>query len=434
VYQISKNKYGLSISFMGKRLAEVLKFSSSEIKGWLEKETSSIFVPVHAKAQKLLDEMRKSLEGLVDSSKMLLDNSGKEIEKRNMKTYGRARALNKLSRLFLDRMRQIEVPEKVSYDSVHDFVEETQKAFLVTEVDIRNWFPRISPFFILDRRKFLTVFEKAKISLKELNIFLTKEYVKTKTLEETFQLIDKLQALEGQLAKLDEQKKNIEAERALVEKEISETLKKMDALKGKGGISQLSQLDSEIETLSVELKHSLQHLQKPFIKLQSLALHGEGSGLTPEETNKLNHYLKNPLEAFSTEEAGYPLLKQILQKLAQSMTGGKLKLKPDKMRKAEQAINSIVDKNSLVELHEKCVNIMARKRQLSASAEVAETRSDLLKLQEHLEALEQKRRIIDSEESMLEQAFNGTLEKIRNHKNQIEKNIFDFVGKRVRIE
>ncbi|MEM3622674.1 MAG: hypothetical protein QXR76_02755 [Candidatus Bathyarchaeia archaeon] len=415
-------------------MAEVLKFSSSEIKGWLEKETSSIFVPVHAKAQKLLDEMRKSIESLVDSSKMLLDNSGKEIEKRNMKTYGRARALNKLSRLFLDRMRQIEVPEKVSYDSVHDFVEETQKAFLVTEVDIRNWFPRISPFFILDRRKFLTVFERAKVSLKELNDFLTKEYVKTKTLEETFQLIDKLQALKEELAKLGEQKKNIETEKALVEKEISETLKRMTELKSKGGIGQLSQLDSEIETLSVELKHSLQHLQKPFIKLQSLALHGEGSGLTPEEINKLNQYLKNPLETFSTEEANYPLLKQILQKLAKAMAGGKLKLKPDKMRKAEHAINSIIDKNSLAELHQKCVNIMARKRQLSASVEVAETRSGLLKLQEHLEKFEQKRRILDSEESMLEQTFNGTLEKIHTHKNQIEKNIFDFVGKRVHIE
>ncbi|MEM3760753.1 MAG: hypothetical protein QXZ02_06565, partial [Candidatus Bathyarchaeia archaeon] len=300
--------------------------------------------------------------------------------------------------------------------------------------DIRNWFPRISPFFILDRRKFLTVFERAKVSLKELNDFLTKEYVKTKTLEETFQLIDKLQALKEELAKLGEQKKNIETEKALVEKEISETLKRMTELKSKGGIGQLSQLDSEIETLSVELKHSLQHLQKPFIKLQSLALHGEGSGLTPEEINKLNQYLKNPLETFSTEEANYPLLKQILQKLAKAMAGGKLKLKPDKMRKAEHAINSIIDKNSLAELHQKCVNIMARKRQLSASVEVAETRSGLLKLQEHLEKFEQKRRILDSEESMLEQTFNGTLEKIHTHKNQIEKNIFDFVGKRVHIE
>jgi uncharacterized protein YfcZ (UPF0381/DUF406 family) len=419
---------------MGKRLAEVLKFSSKEIKGWLEKETSSIFIPVHAKTQKLLDEMRKSLESLVDSSKMLLDNSSKEIEKRNMKTYGRARALNKLSRLFLDRMRQIEVPEKVSYDDVREFVQETQKAFLVTEVDVRNWFPRISPFFILDRRKFLTVFERAKILLKELNDFLTKEYVKTKTLEETFQLIDKLQALEEQLSKLSEQRKNVEAEKASIEKEIFETQKRMVELKSKGGISQLSQLDLEIEALTSELKHNLQHLQKSFIKLQSLALHGEGSGLTPEEINKLNQYLDNPLEAFFTEEAGYPLLRQILQKLAQAMAGGKLKLKPDKLRKAEQAINNILNKNSLADLHQKCVNIMLQKRQLSTSAEVAETRSDLQKLQEQIEKLEQKKRTLESEESMLEQTFNATLEKIRTHKNQIEKNILDFAGRKVSIQ
>jgi len=419
---------------MGKHVAEVLKFSSSEIKGWLEKETSSIFVPVHAKAQKLLDEMRKSLESLVDSSKMLLDNSSKEIEKRNMKTYGRARALNKLSRLFLDRMRQIEVPEKVSYDSFRNFVQETQKAFLVTEVDIRNWFPRISPFFILDRRKFLTAFERAKISLKELNDFLTKEYVKTKTLEETFQLIDKLKALEEQLSKLGEQRKSVEAERASVEEEISEMQKRMVELKSKGGISQLSQLDLEIEALSAEIKHNLQHLQKPFIKLQSLALRGEGSGLTPEEINKLNQYLNNPVEALSAEEAGYPLLRQILQKLAQAMASGKLKLKPDKLRKAEQAISNILNKNSLAGLHQKCVNIMLQKKQLSASAEVAETRSGLLKLQESLEKLEQKKRALESEESVLEQTFNATLEKIRSHKNQIEKNIFDFSGRKVSIQ
>ncbi|MEM3696881.1 MAG: hypothetical protein QXQ94_05170 [Candidatus Bathyarchaeia archaeon] len=415
-------------------MTEALKFSSSEVKGWLEKETSSIFVPVHAKAQKLLGEMRKSLESLVDSSRMLLDNSSKEIEKRNMKTYGRARALNKLSRLFLDRMRQIEVPEKVSYDGFRDFVQETQRAFLVTEVDIRNWFPRISPFFILDRRKFLTVFERAKASLKELNDFLTKEYVKTKTLEETFQLIEKLQALEKEIVKLGEQRKSVETEKALVEGEISETQKRMAELKRKGGISQLSQIDLEIEALNGELKRNLQHLQKPLIKLQSLALHSEGGGLTPEEINKLNQYLEKPLEAFSTEEFGYPLLRQILQKLAKAMAGGKLKLKPDKMRKAEQAISNILNKNSLTDLHKKCVDIMFRRKQLSASAEVAETRSGLVKLQENLDRLEQKRRALESEVSVLEQTIDATMEKIQNHKDQIERNILDFAGKKVRIE
>ena len=75
---------------LGSSLSEILKFSSANVKGWLESETGSIFIPVHSKAQKLLDDMRKTVENLADVSKMLLDNSGKEIEKRNMKTYGRA--------------------------------------------------------------------------------------------------------------------------------------------------------------------------------------------------------------------------------------------------------------------------------------------------------------------------------------------------------
>jgi len=54
-------------------LSEILKLSSSEVKGWLERETSSIFIPFHMKAQKLRDEMVKALENLADASKMLLD-------------------------------------------------------------------------------------------------------------------------------------------------------------------------------------------------------------------------------------------------------------------------------------------------------------------------------------------------------------------------
>jgi hypothetical protein len=415
-------------------LSEILKFTSNNIKGWLESETGAIFNPVHARAQTLLDEMRDAIESFSDVSKMLLDNSAKEIEKRNMKTYRRARALNKLARMFLDRIKQIKVPEQVYYDSFSSFVQETQRAFAVTDVDVRNWFPRISPFFILDRRKFLTVFENVKELLKEMQNFQTREYVKTKTLEDTFQLIDELKALEDQLANLREKKAETEVEKASVEKEITETQQKMVSLKSKGGISQLNQIAVDIETLSTEVKHSLQHLQKPFIKLQSLTVHGGGSGLTPEELNKLNQYLEKPFEALATEEAGYPLLKQILQKLARSMAEGKLKLKPDKMRKAEQAIENVLNKNSLATLHQKCLEVTMRKSQLSTSAEVAETKGDLSKLQEHMEKLERRKGNVKSEENATERACNETLEKIRNHKSQIEKNIFSFMGRRVRIE
>jgi len=419
---------------MGRLLSEAVKLSSKEAKSWLERETGSLLAPIHSKAQKLLNEMRKALESLSEVSKMLLENSGKEIEKRNMKTYGRARALNKLAKLFVDRMRQIKIPEKVTYDSFHDFVQETQRAFLVTDVDIRNYFPHISPFFILDRRKFQVVFEKAKGSLKELNNFLTKEYVKIKTLEDTFQLVEKLQTLEQQLTNFKEQKTKSESEEAQLSKTIAETRQKTDELKAQGSLGQLNKIDSQIEALNSELKQRLQHLQKPFVKLQSLALHGEGSGLTPEEISKLNQYIDKPFEAFTSEEPNHPLLNQILKKLSVLMTQDKLKLKPEKTRKAEQLIQTIFSQNSLADLHQRSLNALSSRKQLFMSPEVAETEKHLSMLKTQLEEFERKKKIVEGERVTFEQACGETVEKMKNQKSDIEKNILAATNKRIRIE
>jgi predicted nucleic acid-binding Zn-ribbon protein len=419
---------------MGRLLSEAVKLSSKEAKSWLESETGSLLAPIHSKAQKLLNEMRKALESLSEVSKMVLENSGKEIEKRNMKTYGRARALNKLAKLFVDRKRQIKIPEKVTYDSFHDFVQETQRAFLVTDVDIRNYFPHISPFFILDRRKFQVVFEKAKESLKELNNFLTKEYVKIKTLEDTFQLVEKLQTLEQQLTNFKEQKTKSESEEAQLSKTIAETRQKTDELKAQGSLGQLNKIDSQIEALNSELKQRLQHLQKPFVKLQSLALHGEGSGLTPEEISKLNQYVDNPFEAFTSEEPNHPLLNQILKKLSVLMSEDKLKLKPEKTRKAEQLIQTIFSQNSLADLHQRSLNALSSRKQLFMSPEVAETEKHLSMLKTQLEELERKKKVVEGERVTFEQACSETVEKIKNQKSDIEKNILAATNKRIRIE
>ncbi len=85
----------------------IIKFTSpSEVKPWLEDKTNSILSPVHAQAKKLRDDMKLAMQGIDDMSKMLLDNSTKEIERRNMKVYNRARALNKLAHLFVDQAQE----------------------------------------------------------------------------------------------------------------------------------------------------------------------------------------------------------------------------------------------------------------------------------------------------------------------------------------
>ncbi|MEM3617530.1 MAG: hypothetical protein QXK47_00460 [Candidatus Bathyarchaeia archaeon] len=410
-----------------------LKIAFNELRGWLEGETSAVLGPVHAKAERLLSEVREAHQGLVDACRMLLESSRKEIEKRNMRTFKRAQALNKLAKIFLERMQPIRVPDKPSFKDVEGFVNTAQKAYAVTDVDVRNWFPRISPFFIMDRGRFLRAFEGAKGSLKELNEFLTKEYVKAKALEETFQLIDDVNRLKEQAANLKEKRKRVEAERGKIEEELVSVQRRIFELEESGGLSHLAELDKAINGLRREVEYCLRHLQKPLIKLQSLASHGEGSGLTPEELKKLNQYLEDSFEALAMENVGYPLLRQILQKTLRLMADDKLKLKPDKERKARQAIEEILSKDSLASLHQKCVEAHQRKAKLSASSTLTEAKSEMAKLKEHMDRLKKKAENLEAEMDAAEKGLKDVAAKVLEYKSRMERNILNFSGKKVEI-
>jgi phage shock protein A len=415
-------------------LTETIQFSSaSEVKRWLEDKTKSILSPVHSQAKKLRDEMNNAIQNISDVSKMLLDNSTREIERRNLKVYNRARALNKLAHLFLDRLKKLNPPEEVSYNMLSRYAQETQKIFLVTDIDIKNWFPRISPFFIMDRRKFLTIYERAKVAYEALNDFVTEEYVKTKNLEESLQLLNELQNVQKQIVTIGQEKEQIRNERLPVEKEIAELEQKIDELTTKGPVDKLNMVNAEIDTLSSELKHTLRHLQKPFIKMQALATTGGGAGITPDELNKVNQYLEKPFEALTSEKNGYPVLEEILQKLELLIEEDRLKLKQDKARKAEQSINEILKQASLAKLQLRCVEMANIKQQLLDSSKMDEIRHNISVFQGQVEVLKARKTSIETHEAVKENAFNETVDKINNMKRTIEKNIFSSINIKVQI-
>jgi len=388
---------------------------------------------VHAQAKRLRDDMNMAIQNVAEVSKMLLDNSSREIERRNMKVYNRARALNKLAHLFVDRLKKLNAPEEISYDTLNRYAQEVQKNFIVTDIDIKNWFPRISPFFIMDRRKFLAIYERAKQAHTVLNDFVTKEYIKTKTLEEAFQLLNELQNVQKQLVTLNEEKDQIKNERAPVDKEIADLEQKIDELKTKGPIDELNLVNAEIDTLTNELRYTLRHLQKPFIKMQALATSGGGGGVTPDELKKVTQYLDTPFEALSTEPNGYPELKEILEKLEGLLAQDKLKLKEDKARKAEQAVNEILKQNSLANPQTRSAELAARKAQLLSSPQMEETCRNLTCYQEQLDQLKTRKTSIETHETVKENAHKEALDKISNLKRTIEKNIFTSIDIKVQI-
>jgi hypothetical protein len=285
----------------------------------------------------------------------------------------------------------------------------------------------------MDRRRFLSVYEKAKLSLSALNDFLTKEYVKTKTLEETFQLIKELQNLETHLVEIEAERTILQNERLPIEKEITEAEQKIAGLQTEGPVDQLHTLEAEMEKLNNELKYLLRHLQKPFIKVQALSLHGGGSGLTQDEVNKLNEYLEKPFNALASEEEGYPLLKQILEKIARLISEDKLKLKPDKARKAEQALNDIMKGDIIATMYSRCVEAATWEKQLLNSPKMEEVKRDLSAFQDQIAHLKARKSSAEAHEAVKEREHNDTIERINSTKRSIEKNVYTSLTQKIQV-
>ena len=156
--------------------------------------------------------------------------------------------------------------------------------------------------------------------------------------------------------------------------------------------------------------------------------------MTPDERGKLDQYLEKPFNALATEDVGYPLLKQILQKLARLMDEDKLKLKSDKKQKAELAINAILKRDSLANINTRCAEVAAREKQILNSAKMEEIKRSLSVLHEQTKQLKARKTSVEAHEAVKEHAINEILDKIRGHKKAIEKNVYSSLGKKVQIQ
>jgi hypothetical protein len=167
--------------------------------------------------------------------------------------------------------------------------------------------------------------------------------------------------------------------------------------------------------------------------MQALATSGGGAGITPDELKKAIQYLEQPFEALTSEQSGYPELKAILQKLEVLIAEDKLKLKQEKAKKAEQSINEILKQDSLTKLQIRSIELANEKQQLLASAIMDEIKNSLSVFQQQVDLLKGRKTSIETHESVKENAFNESVDKISNIKRQIERNIYNAIEIKVQI-
>lgn len=404
----------------------------NDIKEWLEQETAPIVEPLKTEGTLLLNNVRERLNDVREICEKLMRNSEIEMSKNSRKTYRRAKILNKLAKYAIETIDNVEFPDLISFESLQMVCDDLKKTLAMVGKERAKWFPLISPYFMLDRRRFDVAFGKAMKSLEKLRSFSSQGYTKAKIVEDSFLMVDKLSQSLKKLDEVEEQKKEMESRRSILEKNRDESQQKTVLIQSRDEVSELAQTNRKIEELKEELRHNFRHLQKPFLKFQTLA-RGPGYPLPPDEMKKLDEYLTRPFETFATEDDGYPLLKKLLRRMDDAMTKGKLKLKSTRLKKAQAQINSILHKDTLGSLHRSCKDAFYDKQRLSTSKAMTTFRKESTQLQRELEELRKQKELVDSRVVIMDNEHKGVLEKIETQKKELENTIFELTGKEVHV-
>ncbi len=413
-------------------MSKPLEIKLEDVKGWLEQETLSILKPLKTEGTSLLNDVKSKMDDFWESCDKMMEDSEKEIEKNNPKTYRRAREAYKLARDVSDTMDRITVPEEVSHEGLRVLCDELEKFVATVMRERAEKFRRITPFFIIDRRRFDIALKRFMDSIQKLRAFSSHKYVKTKDVDDSLSMIDRLSETLKKLDEIDEQKKKLGWTRKAIEKEIMEKQQKIALAQSKGEVSELSQVNKQIAELDGKVKYGLRHLQKPFFKFQTLA-RGPDYPIPPDELKKLDEYLSDPFEAFATEEDGYPMLKRVLRKVNDAIEKGKLKLKSSRLRKAQDQIKGILEKDALASVHQSCKEALSQKQQLSTSEAITTFQTEFEQLQKELRELQKQKGIIESRNNTLDDEHKKALERIESQKKKLESVAFELTNKKIEV-
>ena len=108
-------------------------------------------------------------------------------------------------------------------------------------------------------------------------------------------------------------------------------------------------------------------------------------------------------------------------------------MKPEKARKAEQTANEILRKDSLANLQIRCVEMATNKDQLLASSKMDEINQTIAQFQEQVDLLKARKTSVETHETVKENAYKESEDKICSLKRTIEKNVYSSIDKKIQI-
>ncbi len=411
-------------------ISSTLEVPIKELKQWVERETVNVLQPFSGQSEKLIVRLKERLGDVREACEKLAEEAGKELEKGQ--AVRKAKVTEKLSRYFLKQIDKVAFPTRMSFSELDGLNRALGKTLFSIARERNVWFPRISPVFIITRKRFDFAFTRLAGAVTELGSFLSSDYSKARVLESLISETDEIMRLADGLERLVQQKAISEESIQSFQRMIEETERSIDSMRGGAELGSLAEANLAVQQLKGRVKYDLRHLQKPLMKFANMR--DPEHALTSVEAEKLAQYLENPFTALATEENGYPTLKGILKKVGRAMDGERLKLKSSRLKKAQEEVEEILNGNRLESLRQECARALASSQKLVSSEKAKKAQTRLDELRRSLEELKRGEEAEVVRLDALEREHGQLSDKTKEQKGKVERLVFEVLGKRVSIK
>ncbi len=363
---------------------------------WFQNDTENSVKKVRHEIHKRIDLVKASMEELEHAAQDF--EIGDTID-------AETRSSQNIFEKMTEMVSEFEYPEKITYKTTEEWVKSLGK-FLQRVLTIgRRFIPNLkrkykTRVFILNRA--LTRIQK---NYQDFNKFFEDKTVLLKEVDDTS---DKISLIISKVKERDKLKKQISAEKKEAD-EITEEIKELgntaSSLKSREVLTQLDELNKEVQIIGKKLRLELGGLDKPLRKLTSRAQDGKVM-VPPELINIANLIRENPLDAIWELDEGHEKLNDLMEILIDASKAEKIKLKASMKNKAIAHAQEVID-GSIKELHTDLLKLKEQITSIEVKIEELGLKDQIQEYKEAQESLEKnenrrRRRIRDLESSLQE--------------------------------
>jgi hypothetical protein len=407
----------------------------SKLQDWLRKSLSSGLSQAERERDRMISEISRALESLVQICSQLSQKAEQDMEKReNRSEYRAAKAVARLTSIISDMCQSIGITSARDSTSLRNLQRQTSKIASDAAAARQEWLRQIRPYYIIDMMTLGGHIDKVKRLGDELHNFLVGRGSLLRSLEELNEKLDSLSKLELSKQSVSSQRQSLERRLEEAEQEEKRIHAEAEEIRENPRMKEYLQIDSELKGLRSELlRTGFSRLGRPLRKLISTSERGDYP-LPIDVREKAKEYAKKPFTTFLSEEDGYPHLKAVLKALSNAVSAGKLVLKQREAKKVIERTQQAVDGESLTKLHAKSKGLKRTYDQLLVDQQAASLVQQLRDLRQKSRANHISRKELQNELQRSVDSQRRLEQQVNLHLKNIQAFITELTGAAPKLE